>query len=125
MFAGCLTLYVANVRAGRTLHKSMLHNVLQSPMAFFDTTPSGRVLNRFGKDVDVVDNTIAHSIKNWIRLVMMVCTAPIVIGMATPLYLPLLIPKAIIYFAAQVGFTTTYFNVCYDCTVSIKDGSCL
>lgn len=48
---GCL-------RAARDLHNKLLNNVLRLPMAFFDTTPLGRILNRFSKDVDVVDNVL-------------------------------------------------------------------
>ena len=45
---------VSMVRAAGGLHAGMLTNVLRSPMAFFDTTPSGRILNRFSRDVDTV-----------------------------------------------------------------------
>ena len=36
-----------------TIHKKMLNSVMFSPMAFFDVTPSGRILNRFSKDLDI------------------------------------------------------------------------
>jgi len=34
-----------------------------SPMAFFDTTPLGRIINRFSKDIDEVDLMIPSHIK--------------------------------------------------------------
>lgn len=37
------------VRASWLLHQSMLTGILRSPMAFFDVTPLGRILNRFAK----------------------------------------------------------------------------
>ena len=35
------------------IHQQMLTSIMRSPMAFFDVTPSGRILNRFSKDMDV------------------------------------------------------------------------
>ena len=34
------------------LHEDMLHAVMRSPVSFFDSTPSGRIMNRFSKDMD-------------------------------------------------------------------------
>uniref|UniRef100_T1KXB4 ABC-type glutathione-S-conjugate transporter n=1 Tax=Tetranychus urticae TaxID=32264 RepID=T1KXB4_TETUR len=45
------------------IHKRMLQNIIQSPMAFFDTTPMGRVLNRFTMDIDVADYRISMSVR--------------------------------------------------------------
>ena len=42
---------VSMVRAARLLHEDMLVNVFKSPMSFFDTTPIGRILNRFSRDI--------------------------------------------------------------------------
>ena len=34
------------------VHNLMLNSIMNSPMAFFDVTPSGQILNRFSKDMD-------------------------------------------------------------------------
>ena len=34
------------------VHQLVLKSIMNSPMAFFDVTPSGRILNRFSKDMD-------------------------------------------------------------------------
>merc|ERR1719422_342992 len=58
-------LALATLNASKILHKKMLTRVMMSPMSFFDTTPLGRIVNRFAKDVDVCDNTIPQIIRQW------------------------------------------------------------
>lgn len=48
---GCL-------KAARVLHDQLLNSVLHLPMSFFDTNPSGRIINRFSKEVDVLDSVM-------------------------------------------------------------------
>lgn len=46
---GLFMLAQGSVFGSRGLHNSMLTAILRAPMAFFDTTPLGRILNRFSK----------------------------------------------------------------------------
>lgn len=68
MTFGCLN-------AARILQANLLQQILRLPMTFFDTTPLGRIINRFSKDVDVVDNVLPQVIRAWILLFVNVsCT---------------------------------------------------
>lgn len=53
VFLGTLLLANASVAASRILHSRLLNNILRVPMVFFDTTPIGRVVNRFAKVVSL------------------------------------------------------------------------
>lgn len=50
-----LLYYCTTLRCSENLHDKMVLSILQSPVYFFDTNPSGRILNRFSKDIGIVD----------------------------------------------------------------------
>ena len=45
-------------RAAGMLHTRLITTVLRFPMSFFDTTPKGRIISRFSKDIDTVDEQL-------------------------------------------------------------------
>ena len=49
-----LAMNVALLKGSSTLHERMLKRVMGCPMSFFDSTPTGRVMNRFSKDMDEI-----------------------------------------------------------------------
>ena len=49
---------MGTVRAAANLHKDMLFSVMRTPLSFFDTTPLGRIVNRFNHDISNIDNDL-------------------------------------------------------------------
>lgn len=62
-FIMSITFSLGTIFAANILHTTLLVSVMRLPMTFFDTTPLGRILNRFSKDQDVLDNVIGHSVR--------------------------------------------------------------
>ena len=52
-FCRLLLFVLAGLRASRSIFEKLLDVVLEAPMSFFDTTPVGRIINRFSKDLYV------------------------------------------------------------------------
>ncbi len=46
------------MRASVRLHSEMFSRLLRAPASFFDSSPSGRILNRFSKDAGAVDEML-------------------------------------------------------------------
>ncbi|VEU19621.1 DEKNAAC100393 [Brettanomyces naardenensis] len=55
----CTIVYLCN-NAAKNLNIKAMKRIMRAPMSFFDTTPMGRILNRFTKDTDTLDNEIAE-----------------------------------------------------------------
>ena len=66
LFVAIILLTVASNRASVRLHERLLTNILRAPMAFFDTTPTGRIVNRFSKDTDEADIMLPLYIKDFL-----------------------------------------------------------
>ncbi|KAJ8951068.1 hypothetical protein NQ318_003766, partial [Aromia moschata] len=68
--ARSLLFFNVAMRASKNLHSKMFHALLQAPMRFFDTNPSGRVLNRFSKDMGAIDEILPRVMWDAIQTIL-------------------------------------------------------
>ena len=100
----CTTL--GSMVASRRLHHRLLVNIMHSPMSFFDTTPLGRIVNRFSKDLYIVDDTIPRCITDFLWCTIDVIGNIVAISYATPLFLVVIPVLGLFYLYIQVSETT-------------------
>lgn len=82
------------MRASRNLHNAMFDGVSRATMYFFNTNPSGRILNRFSKDMGQVDEILPSIMIDVIQIFLSLFGIIIVIAIVNPWYI---IPTAIIF----------------------------
>ncbi|XP_040463336.1 canalicular multispecific organic anion transporter 1 isoform X2 [Falco naumanni] len=106
LFATILSAHGA-MRASRVMHQQLLGNILRVPMSFFDTTPTGRIVNRFAKDIFTIDETIPMSFRSWLSCFMAIISTLLMISLATPFFALVIIPLSIFYYFVLRFYVST------------------
>jgi ATP-binding cassette subfamily C (CFTR/MRP) protein 1 len=83
------------VGASSRVHAKAFRAVVRAPLAFFETTPTGRILARFGNDMNVVDTMLMNSLNSsgsqlcvlLVVFVMNACLVPWLAPISVPLFL--------------------------------------
>ncbi|XP_074045732.1 ATP-binding cassette sub-family C member 5 isoform X2 [Macrotis lagotis] len=90
------------LRASSKLHDELFRRILRSPMKFFDTTPTGRILNRFSKDMDEVDARLPFQAEMFIQNVILVLFCIGMIAGVFPWFLVAVMPLFIFFAVLHV-----------------------
>ena len=97
-----LSIMYGAIQASKIMHRKLLARVMRAPMSFFDTTPLGRVTNRFSTDMDRVDDLIPQYICSWMTMLAPVISLFVVISYSTPIFLVVTVPIIILFVITQV-----------------------
>ena len=58
--AGSFSIFILFIMGSTRLHGHMIRRVLTAPLKFFHTNPTGRILNRFSKDLGLQDEELTY-----------------------------------------------------------------
>lgn len=113
-FLQCGLLMIANIllvimfiKGARFLHKKLLSSILRSTLHFFESTPTGRITNRFSKDIEALETAIPDSFKIVIFCLSNILNTLIIVSYSTPYVLFFLVPIFFIYTFIQRYFVAT------------------
>ncbi|KAK9886060.1 hypothetical protein WA026_014842 [Henosepilachna vigintioctopunctata] len=107
-FLSSLALFIGTLSAAKLLHELLLSNVMRVPTTtFFDVTPIGRILNRFSKDIDVLDNVLPMTIRGWITCLFGVLGTLFVISYSSPPFMIVILVCGVLYYFIQRFYVET------------------
>ncbi|KAI8817199.1 P-loop containing nucleoside triphosphate hydrolase protein [Fimicolochytrium jonesii] len=95
------------IRSARILHTDMLESVIRFPQSFFDTTPLGRVINRFSKDQYTVDEVLPRTFQGYFRTLFAVLSVVAVNVLGSPLFIIFVVPLGFLYAYFQRFYLST------------------
>ena len=97
-FLGSLVIWkYSAIEGSKYFHDKMFKNVLRSPMSFFETTPIGRILNRFTEDITTIDQVIMWQCVLLVDLGMHTMALFGVIIVNLPIMILVIVVLAVIY----------------------------
>ncbi|QHS74704.1 bile acid-transporting ATPase YBT1 [Saccharomyces paradoxus] len=90
--------FVAGINASRKIFNMILNKVLHSKIRFFDATPTGRIMNRFSKDIEAIDQELTPYIQGAFYSLIECLSTVILITFITPQFLSVAIVVSILYY---------------------------
>nr|ASU47347.1 ABCC2 [Cnaphalocrocis medinalis] len=79
-----ITFVVTCMRASKNIHNKVFKNLITAIKRFFDTSPSGRILNRFSKDLGAVDELLPRSMLETLQMYLSMLSVLVLNALALP-----------------------------------------
>ncbi|CAG9840910.1 unnamed protein product [Diabrotica balteata] len=103
--------YAWSITASTKMHNKMFENIVYSPMRFFNINPSGRILNRFSKDIGALDEILPMTFMDTLQIGLEVGAICFVIGSLTYWIMIPTICIGILFYVMKVVFLKTSRDV--------------
>ena len=99
--------FVGSIRASSKLYSRLLKRILGAKMRFFDSTPSGRIMNRLSTDMSTVDQAAAEVMCYLAQCILSTAGVLGVVLFTTPKFIFALVGITAVYWVVGVLYITT------------------
>ncbi|XP_051862486.1 probable multidrug resistance-associated protein lethal(2)03659 isoform X2 [Drosophila albomicans] len=106
-----LLFYKLAMRSSKKLHNSMFRGITNAAMYFFNTNPSGRILNRFSKDLGQIDELLPTVMLDVVQIFLTLTGIIVVICITNPYYLLLTLGLGVIFYYIREFYLKTSRDV--------------
>ncbi|KAI8046520.1 probable multidrug resistance-associated protein lethal(2)03659 [Drosophila gunungcola] len=103
--------YKIAMRSSTQLHNAMYQGITRAAMHFFNTNPSGRILNRFSKDLGQLDEVLPTVMLDVVQIFLTLLGIIVVICITNPYYLILTLVLAVIFYYIREFYLKTSRDV--------------
>nr|CAD7589367.1 unnamed protein product [Timema genevievae] len=91
------------LRASNKLHNQLFTKIINSPIKFFETTPTGRIQNLFSRDIDEVDTRLPITLESILQNMWLVLFAVMFICLVFPWFIiPMVLLFILYYFISKI-----------------------
>ncbi|CAH8512055.1 unnamed protein product [Schistosoma haematobium] len=87
--------------AASVVHESALDTILEGRQNYFNTTPQGRILNRFSSDVGTVDDALPFQLNILLASLAGLLGALVIVCVSLPMLIFFLLPLVFIFWSIQ------------------------
>jgi ATP-binding cassette subfamily C (CFTR/MRP) protein 1 len=96
-----------SISSAKKFHDGMFRGILLAPLQWFETIPTGRLLNLFSRDVNVIDEVLPRVLNSFVRTIIVVVGVLVVISVSVPPFLLAVVPLWFIYRAILKYYLAT------------------
>jgi len=97
----------ATLTASTFIHNLAFTAVVAAPMSFFDTTPVGRIINRFSNDMSQMDDSLPDTLDQTLYFGCQVVGTLVLVIAIFPYFLILVVPLGFFYYRVQKYFRSS------------------
>lgn len=111
---------MSNSHLAKNIKKCLVCVSIQTTMAFFDTTPLGRILNRFSSDLYSVDDSLPFVLNILLANIFGLLGMLVVISYGLPWVLVALLPLGLLYYRTQHFYRHTSRELKRLCSLTLS-----
>jgi ATP-binding cassette subfamily C (CFTR/MRP) protein 4 len=97
VFSRAIVFFYVCLRSSKSAFTTMLNSVFRSPIAFFQSVPHGRLMNRFSKDINMMDEMLPQVFFDFIQCAFLTISIIVIAGILVPISF-VLIPFVALFF---------------------------